>query len=319
MAGYGNTYKGGYTTSSTPRANEWKEPSSYSSDHVHRPVIIDAEGRKRPIEGGYTTYSSPKADEWREPSSYSSDHVHRPVVIDAEGRKRPTGGGYTTYSSPRADEWREPSSYPADHVHKPVTIDAEGRKRPIVSLPNQTAEAYRAETMYQQQQHAHPSENRHGQSMEPANAEHYRVEQKLHETSDSVYDRLQKVEEIITKVHHEVSSTQKFGPFNGGKSSQPDSSLSGATNNIGTAIGYLKEAIKPAYTEYNYSKMEATHENGWPKRGATSAWSADPTEAYNPYTTRTNEPGYVKTMDTHEAARRYGNFKFSPRPYATGR
>ncbi|CAI0384382.1 unnamed protein product [Linum tenue] len=229
-------------------------------------------------------------------------------------------GGYTTYTSPRAGEWREPSTYPSDQVHKPVIIDAEGRKRPIVALPSETAESYRAETMYQQQQqHALPSEKRHGHSMEPANVEHYRVEQKVHETSDPVYNRLQKVEEIITKVQHEVSNTQKFGLFNGGKASQPDSSLPGATNNIGTAIGYLKEAIKPAYTEHIPSKMETTHETGWPKRSTNSAWSAAPTEAYNPYATRTNEPRHLKTLDPHESVKRYGNFKFSPRPYATGR
>uniref|UniRef100_A0A2P2QRR2 Uncharacterized protein n=1 Tax=Rhizophora mucronata TaxID=61149 RepID=A0A2P2QRR2_RHIMU len=47
MAEYNYTYRG-YYTPNAPRTDGWSN-TSYDRDHVCRPVIIDAEGRKRPI------------------------------------------------------------------------------------------------------------------------------------------------------------------------------------------------------------------------------------------------------------------------------
>ncbi|CAN1167968.1 hypothetical protein LINPERPRIM_LOCUS18961 [Linum perenne] len=325
--------------------------------------------------------------------------------------------GYTTYSTPQANGWSEPSSYPSDHVCKPVIIDAEGRKRPIIALTHsQTAEPYRSSQTVHHQHHAHspiPSENKHGHSVQPAIVEHYRVEQKLHQTSEPIYNRLQKVAENITKVQNEVS-TPKFGAFGASQShhspkhvgfidghhedkewqrsnghahqndryedyyqkpaisseptmftndggwgrptqttwaSQPDSNIAGATNNISTAIGYLKEAVKPSVinpqpyshqrTEpigylkeavkpsvnnplpYSHQRAETPYSeppynNGWGKRGGESVRSAptDPSGHYAMAAPRYNEPEYRKPIDSNGSARRYGNFKFSPRTYA---
>jgi hypothetical protein len=50
MSGYGYANRGSSTYNGVPpRANEWSEASYASDDHVCRPVIVDAEGRKTPI------------------------------------------------------------------------------------------------------------------------------------------------------------------------------------------------------------------------------------------------------------------------------
>ncbi|KAF7129159.1 hypothetical protein RHSIM_Rhsim10G0110300 [Rhododendron simsii] len=79
------------------------------SDHVCRPVIVDADRRKWPI----ISYGSPNASKEsymsgegytddRNITSYGengySDHVCRPVIVDADGRKRPI----ISYGSPIA-------------------------------------------------------------------------------------------------------------------------------------------------------------------------------------------------------------------------
>lgn len=262
--------------------------------------------------------------------------------------------GYSTHSPPSSDDWGRTSSA-SDHVCRPVIIDAEGRKRPIIAYDaDQNAERYFTETETIVQQRVHSpfdSEYKHGLRW---TEDPYGAENKFRKPLTSANGRPQNVEEFITKVQTEASqpngatwndshrrqtpkstgydgyaggygehndfydkdlpksggqkyrndnyddyfrkqgntfepSTTTSGgggwgkPYHSARTTSPNASLSGATNDINAAIGLLKEAAKPSVTS-----------------------SPQP---------RYRGQGYTETIDSREAAKRYGNFNFFSRPY----
>ncbi|XP_059652626.1 uncharacterized protein LOC132299819 [Cornus florida] len=268
--------------------------------------------------GSYTTYQGMdnRSDDWNRPSYVGddySDHLCRPVIVDAEGRKRPI----ISYTPTATQSYVTKVERIVEHVRTPIVT-----------------------TEYQ---YSTPTR------VEPLN-EYGVVNNKWGRPSSPVHDRPQKVEEFITKVQTEVSRPARTGivgtwrnpagtngygdqynsynnnnnsdwnkpsgnykhdesladPFivnkeGWGRESTPkgwtstpgrDTPLSKPTNDIGTAVEYLKEA---------------SH--------SPSITSPPPQSRFGvPISTTPRKETYTETIDSREAARRYGNFNFSSRP-----
>ncbi|XP_031284356.1 uncharacterized protein LOC116143079 [Pistacia vera] len=134
MSGYGYNYRGnsGYNGLG-PQTDTWSKPNSYASDHVCKPVIVDAEGRKHPVvyNPDYnTSYCITKTETVVQQvhSPFSSDHKHSsPTKFEYEPVKE-YGYGENQWHKPTTDygygenKWHKPSTgygYGDDKWHKP--------------------------------------------------------------------------------------------------------------------------------------------------------------------------------------------------------
>ncbi|KAF9681676.1 hypothetical protein SADUNF_Sadunf05G0026700 [Salix dunnii] len=97
MARYGQAYR---CYSSTPSSDDYWSKKSYAPDHVCRPVIIDAEGRKRPV----ILYGSDQnADHCDTQTGTISQHVHSPLESEYKHSPRWTEVPYGS-----VDKFRRP-------------------------------------------------------------------------------------------------------------------------------------------------------------------------------------------------------------------
>ncbi|KAG8472077.1 hypothetical protein CXB51_036561 [Gossypium anomalum] len=153
----------------------------------------------------------------------------------------------------------------------------------------------------------------------PSSPVRYRVEEKwTNRPSSPVKEHPQQVADFISKVQTQASRPNKFGPLSatywrqtpatttttvggpwnnqshgGGWSKGHEANLSQPTNNINTAVEYLKEAVKPPAPRYD----------GYPN----TIDSREAERKYGGLAVGTPPIGsYGRTIDSREAARKYG-------------
>lgn len=258
--------------------------------------------------------------------------------------------GYSTNSTPSSDDFWSKKSHASDHVCRPVIIDAEGRKMPIIFYgADKNADHYvtKTETIFQQHVHS-PLESEYKHSTR-LTEDPYGAEDKFLRPMASVNSHPQNVEESITKVQTDASPP-KIAPWDASYWRQAPKST-GYEGYDERNVFHNKDLLKPSgnaprndsYDDYyrkQGSNMEPTMNTsgGW-ARPSHSTWAAPPNaplsgatndisaavgllrEVAKPSVTtsppsRYREPTYANTIDSKEAARRYGNFNFSSRPYA---
>ncbi|XP_057499312.1 uncharacterized protein LOC130783602 [Actinidia eriantha] len=291
MSGF-NFNRGSYT-------DDWNK-ASYGgngySDHVCRPVIIDAEGRKRPIIA-YSPYQGSE-NYVTERTERIVEHVRTPVVLTeykytsqaqveplrdyVTNDKWPSSQVYDRpeyrYGSPpkmepvkdsRVDNWRRPSSPVHDRPPKvedfitKVQTEASRPTRPLFSAVNWR----------------NPP-NAAGQG---------RV------TDDRVSDNNYKRDETFQVPYVNNKELGRPGHRVTTPSLQTNNPLSGPTNDIGKAMEVLTQAVKPLYVT-----------------------SGAPQQRYTvPSSTIPKRETYTENIDSKEPARRYGNFNLSTRPLQT--
>ncbi|CAN0920533.1 hypothetical protein LINGRAHAP2_LOCUS32103 [Linum grandiflorum] len=262
MAAYGNTYKG----------NGWSEAGSYPSDHVCKPVIIDAQGRKRPIIALTQPYRSSEAE-------HHQHHVHP--------------HGYSTEPAMvehyRVEQKLHQTSDPIYKVEEIIT-----KVQNEVSTPK-FGPFNGAHQSHHSPKHVGFIDSHHGdKEWQRSNG---------HTHQNDKYEDYHRKPAMSSEPTMFTTDGGWARPTQTTWGSQPDSKISGATNNISTAIGYLKEAAKPSGTNtpsYSYRHAE-------PPYSETHHAKTAP---------RYNEAGYNRTIDSNGGVRRYGNFKFSPRTFA---
>jgi len=281
---------------------------------------------------GYSSYDPPSSDDYGCSDDYGSktgyvpDHVCRPVIIDANGRKRPV---ISYRADQNADHYvTKTETYYQQHVHPPVEYEHK-------MVPRWSEENRAAENKFRRPSaDGHPQENK------------FRL--------TSADGRPQKVEEFITKVQIEASRPKERAPWDASyrRPTPKPTGYDGYTDGYDERSGFSnKDLLKPggnAHRNENYddyyrkqgSNMEPTMNTsgGW-ARPSHSTWAAPPSaplsgatndisaavgllrEAAKPsFSTsppsRYREPAHANTIDSKEAARRYGNFNYSSRPYA---
>ncbi|KAA8536942.1 hypothetical protein F0562_029420 [Nyssa sinensis] len=230
MAGYGYPNRG-YTTyqGTEPRADDWSK-SSYGrsgySDQVQRPVIMDAEGRKRPIVGYI-----PNNSESYGTSERIVEYVQAPAVVADYKFGSPT----KDYGVVNSTKWRRPSSPVYDHPQKveqfmTTTVQTQ------VSRPARTG--FSSTTNWRNA----PTSTAYGQGY----GEYDWSKPSGNVIRDDSYgdyyrrnDQIIKEPTLITKDGWERQSAK-------GWAAQPshDTPLSKPTNNVGEAVNLLKEAAQ---------------------------------------------------------------------------
>ncbi|GFZ02833.1 hypothetical protein Acr_15g0014410 [Actinidia rufa] len=295
------------------------------SDHMCRPVIIDAEGRIRPI----IAYSAHQGSEnyVTEHTERIVEHIRAPVVWPSS----------QVYDRP---EYRHGSPPRVEPVKSTFGVPNEKWRRPLSPL------------------HDRPpvTEYRYGSPQKVEPVKDSRVDN-WHGPSSPIHDRPPKVEDFLTQVQTEASrptrplfsimnwrnSTNAAGqnhvtdyrespnnyttsdwnkssgdlirdesfsePYISNKEGwdwpghkgwtmpprQTNTSLSGPTNDSGKAMEVLTQAIKPSYVT-----------PAAPQQRFTVPTSPVP-----------KRETYTETIDSREAARRYGSFNLSSRPLQT--
>ncbi|KAK5773053.1 uncharacterized protein LOC108463167 [Gossypium arboreum] len=153
----------------------------------------------------------------------------------------------------------------------------------------------------------------------PSSPVRYHAEEKwTNRPSSPVKEHPQQVMDFISKVQTQASRPNKFGPLSatywpqtpatttttvggpwnnqshgGGWSKGHEANLSQPTNNINTAVEYLKEAVKPPASRFN----------GYPN----TIDSREAERKYGGLAVGTSPIGsYGRTIDSREAARKYG-------------
>ncbi|TYJ02048.1 hypothetical protein E1A91_A13G198300v1 [Gossypium mustelinum] len=325
MAGYGYAYRGGYTTYDggvAPRGGTdgWNK-TSYSSDHTCQPVFIDAEGRRKPITSytgphGSTEYYVTKTEIVGVP--YMAEYKQRaPVRVEVvrdygEGKlmTRPLSPGKRRESSSPVryhteEKWNKPSS--------PVQYDVKEKwNKPSSPV------RYRVEEKWNKP--SSPVRYRVEEKWNrPSSPVRYHAEEKwTNRPSSPVKEHPQQVMDFISKVQTQASRLNKFGPLSatywrqplatttttvggpwnnqshgGGWSKGHEANLSQPTNNINTAVEYLKEAVKPPASRFN----------GYPN----TIDSREAERKYGGLAVGTLPIGsYGRTTDSREAGRKYG-------------
>lgn len=353
---------GGYTTHNGPREEEWRKGAGNGhADHVCRPVIVDAMGRKRPIvcfnpisntetyvaQTETIVFRTPAVTEYRfSAPGRVGEHKHSYPVREEE---------YKLGSPGRVDEQKY--SYPVrveEYKHgSPGRVDEHKYSYPVrveykPSSPGKVDEhKYSHPVRVEEYKHSPPA-NRWGRPSSP------------------VHDRPPEVEQFITKIQTEVSEVPtRHGPLtamNWRQHHNPPKALNG-TGGYGEYGNYGKDDYwnKPNsniiirsdpsdgdddYYHRNDGTKEPTitNSNGWGGRPKQAEWATPPgskltrptsdigaaveilKEAAMPSsgqpvrfsTPAPTVPKYAETIDSKEAARRYGNFKPTPRPDLTG-
>ena len=263
--------------------------------------------------------------------------------------------GYSSYDPPSSDDYGSKTGYVPDHVCRPVIIDADGRKRPIISYRvDQNADQYVTKTETYYQQHVHPPKEYEDKEVPRWSEEYHGAENKFRRPLASADGRPQKVEEFITKVQIEASRPKEYAPWDASYQRQTPKSTGydGYTDGYDERNGFSnKDLLKPSgnahrndnnYDDYyrkQGSNMEPTMNTsgGW-ARPSHSTWAAPPNAPLSGATndisaavgllrevakpsfstsppSRYREPTHANTIDSKEAARRYGNFNYSSRPY----
>ncbi|KAF2287918.1 hypothetical protein GH714_003214 [Hevea brasiliensis] len=346
MAGYNYPHRSSSAYNS-PRADDWSK-TSYASDHVCRPVIVDAEGRKRPIvsfgpaqnSDFFVTRTetivqehviSPFASEhhhnscsplegcgvveerWHSSSSPSQD---RPSKVDDFITKVQIEASRPRFGTVNPANWRQtlkPTGFPGNNGGYNSEFNDYGNKE----WQKPSGNAYRSDSY-------DDYFNKQGGAVEPA----------------------------------KVTTGGWPRPSHSTLGTTPNSTFSKPTSDVNPATGFFKESAKPStttaprfrYTEPAYTetidRKEATPveppmitSGGWVRPSPTT-WTSPPEsklseptsdinaaigilkEAAKPSVhtapnSRYTEPGFTETIDSREASKRYGKFNFASRPYTT--
>ncbi|TYH92783.1 hypothetical protein ES332_A13G207700v1 [Gossypium tomentosum] len=300
MAGYGYAYRGGYTTYDggvAPRCGTdgWNK-TSCSSDHTCQPPITSYTGPH-----GSTEYYVTKTEIVEVPymAEYKQRAPIRVEVVRDYGECKLITRPLKKWNKPSSpvqydvkEKWNKPSSPVRYRVEEkwnkpssPVQYDVEEKwNKPSSPV------RYRVEEKW----------NR------PSSPVRYHAEEKwTNWPSSPVKEHPQQVMDFISKVQTQASRPNKFGPLSAtywrqtpatttttvggpwnnqshgrGWSKGHEANLSQPTNNINTAVEYLKEAVKPPASRFN---------------------------------------GYPNTIDSREAERKYGGLAVGTSPIGTAR
>ncbi|KAK8477820.1 hypothetical protein V6N13_139749 [Hibiscus sabdariffa] len=259
MEGHGYAYRASYKTyngGAVPRggADGWSK-TSYDSDHNFQPVFIDSTGRRKPAmsyptPNGNTGYYGAKTEVVEVPTYVAEYKQSTPVRVDMV---RDYGNvDSKLISRPLSPENRRKSS-------SPVRYHAEEKwNRPSSPVRYHVEEKW----------------------AKPSSPARYHTEEKwINQPWSAVLERPQQVEDFVTKVQTQASRPNKFSPLSathwrqsptvttetgGGSWSKPSHgvyNLSQPTSDIGTAMEYLKESVKPPPPFYGHSNMIRTTAN----------------------------------------------------------
>ncbi|XVF06246.1 hypothetical protein REPUB_Repub06bG0031200 [Reevesia pubescens] len=332
MAGYGYTYRDGYTTYNgvAPRIEGWSK-TSYTSDHTCQPVFIDAEGRRKPVisytpNGNTEYYVTTEVVKVPFVTGYKQSNPVRVEVLmredsDVEGKwNRPSSPEkWPKSSSPvryhAEEEWNKPSS--------PVRYHAEEKWNKPSSPVRYHVEEKWTKPSSPVRYHAEEKWKR-------PSSPRYDAEEKGNRPSSPVHERPQPVEDFITKIQTQASRPNKFGP--------PSATYWRQTpnpNSYHVNTGYddqsglsNKESQKPS----NYNIKNEIRPEPWTKP-SPGGWSkgqganlSQPTsdintameylkEAVKPSSGIATPPSrYRETIDSREAERKYGSLNSASRP-----
>lgn len=279
MAGYGYMYRG-YSTSNTPSLDD-RSMSSYASDHVCRPVVIDAEGRKRPI----ISYG---------PDKNSEQYVTRTETV-VQQVQSPFGASEYKHAT-RWDpldgaehQWREPLSpvndRPQDFNEFFARIQSEASRPrlPAYWRPTPKFAGYDGRTGG----YSEYKDMSNKDLLKPPSGNTYR--------NDDYDDYYRKQGSAMEPVM--ITSGGWARPSHSAWSAPPDASLSTPTTDINAAMSILKESAKPSVTTAPQSKYAESIDS---REGARRYPKFN--FAPRPYS---NEDNYTTTIDSKEAARKY--------------
>ncbi|KAJ6434313.1 hypothetical protein OIU84_017924 [Salix udensis] len=264
MAGYDYSNRG-YTSYNPPCSDDYERKTGYVPDHVCRPVIIGADGRKRPL----ISYGHDQnADHYvTNTERYVEQHVHSSMEPDRHGPRlseesygaenklrRPLGGATWDASS------RRPTPKPTGYDGYTDGYDEHNGFNN--DLTNPRGDAHRNDSYYDDYY------RKQGSNMEP--------------TMNTGGGRAR--------------------PSQSSLAASPNASLSGATNDIRAAVGLLREVAKPRvstsprtlYTEPTYTNTIDSKEAS--RRYGNFNFSSRP---------QARDDGYTSTIDSREALRKY--------------
>ncbi|GAV64221.1 LOW QUALITY PROTEIN: hypothetical protein CFOL_v3_07739 [Cephalotus follicularis] len=291
MSWYGNLYRGNSTNNGSGlKTDEWRK-TSYASDHVWRPVIIDAEGRKQPSisfspNHNIVSYVT-KAEEIVE-------HVRLPLVTEHIVSSTTKDHGVLE------DKWRRPSSPVQDRQQK--VEDFITKVQTEASIPNRFNPSSVAQwhpipnsTGYHNNNNYDGYNDRNNQRNKPSGqndnySDYYRKNNSQMEPS------------MITDGGWARPSRSTW-------SAQPNGLLSNPTNDIVTAIEMLKEFSNPS-AGTTTSRFSVPVSSG-PRRDVYSdsdiVDSREAARRYrNPSSAARTVENYSTTIDSREAMRKYG-------------
>lgn len=355
MASYGYPSRG-YSTYNdlTPWVKNGSK-TSYATDHVCKPVIVDADGRKHPIVS-YTPSNDPET-RIIETQTIVMQEVHSPFVNGYKHSSPEHGYGNTGYGhvkdtpfangykhsfpehghgntgyghvedkwygssnpDPGRDKWYKSSSpdHGRDKWNRSSSPDHGGDKWHRSSSPNHRGRPHKVEEFLTKVQteaskpkrfgllspsvwrrspdstghHGHGHGPGHGNTVyddySDKSSKDWNKPSGHNGDYDNYYDdNASRMEPTMT------TSGGWTRPTRAGWSVPPhDTSLSSPTNDINTAVGYLQEAARP-----------------------TSVTTAPHSRLSVPITTGPRRDDYGQTIDSREAAKRYGNLRSSSAP-----
>ncbi|TXG65806.1 hypothetical protein EZV62_007081 [Acer yangbiense] len=327
MSGFGYMYRGSSTINSGlgPRTNDWSSnTTTYDSDHVCKPVIIDAEGRKHPIFAIAHSITHSPFSEYNKHSS-PTNSTHSPYG-EYNKHSSPTNGTHSPFAE------NNKLSSPTNGNHSPFTEYNKHSSPTKVVVPLKD--------------HGYGEDKWHSKPLSP------------------VHERPQKVEEFITKVQTDASRPNRFPLGANVRRQSPNSNKGyhGNTTGYGSEYSDLssKESYKPSvntirnedYDDYNDRRNDTPKEptmntsGGW-IRPNQSSWASPPNSSLSkpkndigtameilkesarptpvtttapysrftmPLSTGPKRDGYSNTIDSKEAQRRYANSNLSSRP-----
>ncbi|KAI5587489.1 hypothetical protein POPTR_005G047000v4 [Populus trichocarpa] len=215
--------------------------------------------------------------------------------------------GYSTNSTPSSDDFWSKKGHASDHVCRPVIIDAEGRKMPIIFYgADKNADHYvtKTETIFQQHVHS-PLESEYKQSTRLTD-DPYGAEDKFRRPMASVNSRPQNVEESITKVQTDASPP-KIAPWDASYWRQAPKST-GYEGYDERNVFHNKDLLKPSSNAPRNDSYDDYYRKQGSNKETTMITSevAKPSATTSPPRSRYRQPAYTETMDSKEAARRYG-------------
>ncbi|KAF5463506.1 hypothetical protein F2P56_019413 [Juglans regia] len=350
-------------------ADEWSK-ASHDSDHVYRPVIVDAEGRTLPIIVRTTNQSTAQMA-YAAKVERTTEHVRIPLVSDYTYDSPPKvlkpvkNDKYRYSSPPKAVEpvksnygyrhssppklWVRPSSpheeEPEDNTHSYRSIS------PPKVEPMKNYGYHEPQPVLEYGYKAQPVKD-YGYEVEPGKSNNY-ADDKWGRPLSPARDRPPEVEDLLDKVQTEASRPKKLGSL--GVPSRGQTPQSNVQNGISPGYGGYSTDYSNNYLQkpsgnitlrnnedYDHYRMNDNIPGGWarprPTNGATAlrkptsdiatavqnlkeavlglsvANNAPPQSKYPVPISK--QDTYPETIDSREAARRYGNFNL-PRPRTT--
>ncbi|KAF9670046.1 hypothetical protein SADUNF_Sadunf13G0027800 [Salix dunnii] len=289
MAGYEYSHRG-YTSNNPPCSDDYESQTGYVPDHVCRPVIIGADGRKRPL----ISYGHDQnADHYvTNTERYVERHVHSSVEPDRHGPRlsEEPYGAENKFRRPLVSANGRPQN-----VEEFITVVQTEASRPKVApwdassrrpTPKPTGYdgytgGYDEHNGYNNRDLTNPRGNGH--------------------RNDNYYD------DYYRKQGSNMEPTMSTGggwarPSQSSWAAPPNASLSGATNDIRVAVELLREVAKPSVSTSPRSRYtEPTYTNTIDSKEASRRYG-NFNFSSRPYA---RDEGYTSTIDSREAARKY--------------